>query len=190
MICCGAVTILLPAWLPNRPSVPVERGTVELLQAMLLAGAAVVLFGAMPHAGPYRSVCQVLALGMVAAFVGEIEDFVSGILGWKFPEAWVVGGILLWGVVTALRHRRIVVFFIASVGNHAGAGLIGAALLILYVFNRVMGSEVFWKAALGKTFTPEVPRICSGYLELLACYLIFLGALGMSITLARRREMG
>jgi predicted membrane protein len=126
---------------------------------------------------------------MIAAFVGEIEDFVSGILGWKFPEAWVVGGILLWALVAALRHRKVVMFFIASVGNHAGSGLIGAALLILYVFNRVMGSEVFWKAALGTAFSAEVPRICRSYLELLACYLIFLGALGMSITLARRREM-
>ena len=29
LICGGSVAILLPAWLPNRPSVPIERGTVE-----------------------------------------------------------------------------------------------------------------------------------------------------------------
>ncbi len=188
LICAGSVAILLPAWLPNRPDVPIERGTVELLQAALLAAAAVVMFGASPHAGAYRPVCRVLGLGFVAAFVGEIEDFVSGILGWKFPEAWVVGLILLAALVTMLRHRRITVHFIATLGNHAGSGLIASAVLIIYVFNRVIGSPKFWKAVLGPEFSPSVPRICRGYLELLACYLLFIGALGLSITLARRRD--
>jgi hypothetical protein len=188
LICAGAVAILLPAWLPNRPSVPIERGTVELLQAFLLAAGVVVMLGALPHSGYYRPVCRVLALGLFAAFVGEIEDFISGILGWKFPEAWVVGVILLAVLVTMLRHRRVMVHFLASLGNHAGSGLIAAALLIIYVFNRVIGSAPFWKASLGMAFSPEIPKICKSYLELLACYLIFIGTLGLSITLTRRRE--
>ena len=79
-------------------------------------------------------------------------------------------------------------YFIASLGNHAGSGLIAAALLIIYVFNRVIGSTAFWKASLGPAFSPTIPKICKSYLELLACYLIFIGALGLSITLARRKE--
>ncbi len=188
LICGGCVAILLPAWLPNRPDIPIERGTVELLQAFLLAASAAIMLGASPHAGAYRPVCRVMALGLIAAFVGEIEDFVSGILGWKFPEAWVVGAILVFGLVTALRHRRIMIHFLSGLGNHAGSGLIAAALLINYVFNRVVGSPKFWQAALGSDFSPAIPRICKSYLELLACYLIFIGALGLSITLARRRE--
>lgn len=188
LICSGCVAILLPAWLPNQPSVPVERGTVELLQAFLLAGAATVMLGASSHAGIYRPVCRVLALGAIAAFVGEIEDFVSGILGWNFPEALVAGLILLVGLITALRHRRVMVHFAATLGHHAGSGLIAAALLIIYVFNRVIGSAAFWKASLGAAFSPGIPRICKSYLELLACYLIFIGALGLSITMARRRD--
>jgi predicted membrane protein len=188
MICVGCAAILLPAWLPNRPSIPIGRGTVELLQAFLLAGAAAVMLGAAPHAGAYRPVCRVLALGLIAAFVGEIEDFISGILQWPFPEAWVIGLILLVATVTALRHRRVMVHFIATLGQHAGSGLIAAALLIIYVFNRVIGSRAFWQASLGDAFSPDIPKICKSYLELLACYLIFIGALGLSITLARRRE--
>lgn len=188
MICGGSVAILLPAWLPNRPNVPIERGTVELLQAFLLAAAAVVVFGAASHAGFYRPVCRVLGLGLIAAFVGEIEDFVSGILGWKFPEGVVVGLILVVALITSLRHRKVMLYFIASLGNHAGSGLIAAALLIIYVFNRVIGSTAFWKASLGPAFSPSIPKICKSYLELLACYLIFIGALGLSITLARRKE--
>jgi hypothetical protein len=188
LICGGAVAILLPAWLPNRPSVPIERGTVELLQAFLLAVSAAIILGAAPHAGYNRPVCRAMALGLIAAFVGEIEDFVSGILGWKFPEAWFVAAILLVAVITSLRHRRVMVHFFSTLGNHAGSGLIGSALLILYVFNRVIGSAKFWRATLGDDFSPAIPKICKSYLELLACYLIFIGVLGLSITLARRRE--
>lgn len=188
LICAGTVAILLPAWLPNRPSVPIERGTVELLQAFLLAAAAAVMFGASAHAGPNRPVCRVLGLGLVAAFVGEIEDFVSGILGLDFPEGTVIGVILLVVFITIFRHRRAMLHFISILGNHAGSGFVAAALLIIYVFNRVIGSQKFWQASLGSAFSPEIPRICKSYLELLACYLIFIGTLGLSITLARRPE--
>lgn len=188
LICGGSVAILLPAWLPNRPSVPIERGTVELLQAFLLAASAAIILGAASHAGHNRPVCRVMAFGLIAAFVGEIEDFVSGILGWKFPEAWFVGVILLIALITTFRHRRVMLHFLSTLGNHAGSGLIGSALLILYVFNRVIGSAKFWKATLGDDFTSQIPKICKSYLELLACYLIFIGVLGLSITLARRKE--
>jgi hypothetical protein len=100
----------------------------------------------------------------------------------------VIGVILLVALVTALRHRRVMLHFIATLGQHAGSGLIAAALLIIYVFNRVIGSAAFWKASLGDSLSPEIPKLCKSYLELLACYLIFIGALGLSITLARRRE--
>jgi predicted membrane protein len=149
LISLGSVAILLPAWLPNRPRRADRARHGGIPSGLLLAGAAAVMFGASSHAGHYRPVCRVLGMGLIAAFVGEIEDFVSEILGWKFPEAWVVGLILLVALITMLRHRRVMVHFLATLGNHAGSGLIGSALLIIYVFNRVIGSQKFWKAALG-----------------------------------------
>jgi predicted membrane protein len=184
------VAILLPAWIPDRSSAQLERGTVEILQALLLAAAAAVLLGSSAHAGPNRPVCRVLALGCLAAFVGELDDLITDVMGRKFPEAWFVGFLLLVALITILRHRKVMLHFFSTLGNHAGSGLIGAALLILYVFNHVIGSSKFWKATLGSAeFAPEVARVCKSYLELLACYLIFLGALGLSITLARRKEL-
>ena len=35
LIVAGCAAILLPEWLPNRPSVPIEHGTVEMIQALL-----------------------------------------------------------------------------------------------------------------------------------------------------------
>lgn len=189
LICGGAVAILLPAWIPDRSSAQLERGTVELLQALLLAAAAAVMLGAAPHAGHNRPVCRVLFLGLLIAMVGEIDDFVTDILGRHFPEVWLVAVLVLLALITIWRHRRVMLHFFSTLGNHAGSGLIGSALLIIYVFNHVIGSSKFWKATLGAAFSPEVPRICKSYLELLACYLIFLGALGLSITLARRKEL-
>lgn len=188
LICGGCVAILLPAWLPNRPSVPIKNGTIELLQAFLLAASAAVILGAASHAGYYRPVCRFLALLLLAAFVGEIEDFISGIMGLKFPEAWVVGVILLAALVTLLRHRRVMLHFFSTLGNHAASGLIAAAMLIIYVFNKLFGSSKFWRASLGSAFSPEVPKICKSYLELFGCYLIFIGILGLSVSLARRKE--
>ncbi len=188
LICGGAVAILLPAWLPSRGSGAIERGTVELLQASLLAASSAIMLGASSHAGYNRPVCRVAAIVLFAAFIGEIEDFLSGILELRFPEVWVMSAILLVALVTALRHQRVLVHFIATLGNHAGSGFIGAALLIIYVFNRVVGSAKFWRATLGDAFSPEIPKICKSYLELLGCYLIFIGVLGLSITLARRKE--
>jgi len=188
MISAGSVAILLPAWLPNRPSVPLERGTVEFLQAVLLAAATAVMFGASTHAGVFRPVCRVLGFGLIAALIGELEDFISGILGRQFPEGVLIAVVLLVALITAVKHKRVVILFIATIGQHAGSGLIAAALLILYVFNRVIGSPKFWQATLGNDFSPQIPRICESYLELLACYLIFVGTLGYAISLARRSE--
>lgn len=188
MIAAGCVAILLPAWLPNRPNVPIERGTVEMIQALLLVASAVVMFGASTHAGRYRPMSRILGLIFLAALVGEIEDFVSDILGWRFPESWLIAIILLIALITGLRHRRTTMEFFSKLGRHAGSGLIAAALLINYVFNVVIGSPTFWKATLGPSFSPEIPDICKSYLELLACYLLFVGALGLSLTMARRAE--
>ncbi len=188
LICAGSIAILLPAWLPNRPSAPLSRGTVELLQALLLAGASAVFFGATAHAGKNRPVCHILALIVAAAVVGELEDFVSLMMGRPFPENWVVGALLLVALFTGVRHKRVLLEFVGTVGTHAGSGLIAAALLILYVFDRVIGGRQFWQAALGKAFTPEIPLICKSYLELLACYLLFIGSIGLALTLARRAD--
>lgn len=188
LICAGCLAILLPAWLPNRPSAPLGNGTVALLQALLLSAASAVFFGTTAHAGRNRPICRILALGLAAAVIGKVEDLASLIMGRPFPENWVVGAMLSVALITALRHRRVVVEFVGTLGNHAGSGLIAAALLILYVFDKVIGRQRFWQAALGTAFTPEIPRICRSYLDLLACYLLFIGSIGLALTLARRED--
>jgi hypothetical protein len=147
------------------------------------------MFGAMAHSGHRRCVCRVLAFGLAAALVGELEDFISGIMKWPFPHAWVVGLLIFLSLITVARHRYVMLKFFSTMGQHAGAGFIGAALLIIYVFNRVIGAPQFWEASMGDAFAPEIPKICKSYLELLACYFIFVGSIGLAITLGRREEL-
>lgn len=187
LICTGSVVILLPAWLPNRPGVPMERTTVEILQALLLAAAAAVMLGAASHAGYYRPVCRVLSFGFLAAFCGEIEDFVSGVLGWPFPEGVIVEIVLFFALMDIIRHPKPMLHFFSIMGNHAASGLVVGALLILYVFNAVIGASKFWKATLGDLYSPVIPKVCSSYLEIIGCYLLFIAALGYSVILARRK---
>lgn len=162
---------------------------MEFLQAGLLAASTVVMVGALAHAGPRRAVCRVLALGLAAALVGELEDFVSGILKWPFPDVWIIGVLIAAGLITVVRHRGVMIRFFETIGHHAGTGFIAAALLIIYVFNRIIGAPLFWEVSLGEAYSPEIPRICKSYLELLACYFIFVGTLGLAITLGRRKEL-
>ncbi|MFK7849479.1 MAG: hypothetical protein AB8D78_00750 [Akkermansiaceae bacterium] len=189
LVCAGSIVILMPAWLPNKPGAPLQQGTVEFLQALLLAAATAVMIGALAHSGQRRSVCRVLAFGLAAALVGELEDFISGVLKRPFPDGWVIGILLFCALITVLRHSRVMIRFFGSMGHHAGTGFIGAALLILYVFNRIVGAPAFWQASLGDSFSPEIPQICKGYLELLACYFILVGSIGLAITLGRREEL-
>ena len=43
---------------------------------------------------------------------------------------------------------------------------------------------------LGDALPPEVPEICKGYLELLACVIfLFVRSIGLAITLGRREEL-
>ena len=189
LVCGGTVTILLPAWLPNKPGAPLERGTVELLQAALLAASTAVMLGAMAHSGHRRSICRVFAFALAAALVGELEDFISGIMEWPFPDVWLIGILLGAALITIIRHRGVMLRFFNTMAHHAGAGFIAAALLIIYVFNKVVASDQFWRASLGNDFPKEIPQICKSYLELLACYFIFVGTLGLAITLGRRKEL-
>jgi len=189
LVCAGSVAILLPAWLPNKPGAPLERGTVELLQAFLLLASCTVILGAASHAGANRPICRIMSLLLAAAVVGEIEDFCYSILNIKLPEGWIIGVILAIALAIAVKHRKAVAKFCATLGSHAGSGFIGAALLILYVFNRVIGTAPFWKASLGAAvYSSEIPKICKSYLELLACYFVFVGTLGLAFSLARRAE--
>ncbi len=186
LVAAGSVLILAPAWLPDKPSFPVEGGVVETLQIVLLLASTAVAVGGSRHAGRFRPICRVFAFGLAAASLGEIEDVLVMAFGHGIKVIWVTVPLVAAALFTLVRHRAATGLFIASLMRHAGTGMLAAALLILYVFNRVFASRAFWKAALGDAYKPEIPAICGAYLELLACYFVFVGTIGLVLMFVRR----
>ena len=186
LISLGSVLILFPAWLPREgPQLPVEDGAVEILQVALLSLSAAILLAASAHAGRFRPIYQGLAWATIAATMGELEDALGGVLPGDSSN-WVVFPPLAICTWKFVRHRRESLRFIGMAARHPSSGFIAAALIIIYVFSRFFGSQAFWRATLETGFPPDLPRICSGYLELLSCYFIFVGVLGFCFPFRRR----
>ncbi len=182
----GAVLILFPAWLPDEKSVPLEDSVVEIMQSALLAFSAALMFATAPHAGPYRAIYRAIGFLTVAALVAEIGGAVDDIIE-PLRSEYLIGALLAWTGLTLLRHRRETLYFIGFASRHPASGFALAALILIYAFSRVFGSSVFWRASLGTNYNPDIPPICRGYLELLACYFILLAAIGYCLPLIRRR---
>ncbi len=182
----GAVLILFPAWLPDKKSVPLEDSVVEIMQSALLAFSAALMFATAPHAGPYRAIYRAMGFLTVAALIAEIGGAVDDIIE-PLRSEYLICALLAWTGLTLLRHRRETLYFIGFASRHPASGFVLAALILIYAFSRVFGSSVFWRASLGTNYNPDIPPICRGYLELLACYFILLAAIGFCLPLIRRR---
>ncbi|MFP6882098.1 MAG: hypothetical protein VCA34_14175 [Roseibacillus sp.] len=182
----GAVLILFPAWLPEKPSLPIEDSAVEILQSALLSFSAALLFATAPHAGPYRAIYRSLGFITIAALLGEIGDTIDNLIDPLRHEYFIVA-LFIWTGLTLLRRRKETLHFIGFASRHPASGFVLAAIILVYAFSRVFGSEAFWNATLDGQHHPDTPRVCRGYLELLACYFVLLGAIGYCLPLTRRR---
>lgn len=182
----GAVLILFPAWLPEKPSLPVEDSAVELLQSALLGFSSALFFATAPHAGPYRAVYRSLGFITVAALIGEIGEAIDRIIA-PLRHEFIVVPLFIWTGLTLLRRRKETLHFIGFASRHPASGFMLAAIILVYAFSRVFGSEAFWAATLDGQHHPDTPHVCEEYLELLACYFTLLGAIGYCLPITRRR---
>ncbi|MCH2062233.1 MAG: hypothetical protein MK194_00765 [Roseibacillus sp.] len=182
----GAVLILFPAWLPDKKSVPLEDSVVELLQSALLAFSAALMFATAPHAGPFRAVYRSFGFVTIAALIAEIGGAIDDVIN-PLRHEYLVIPLLVWTGLTLLRRRRETLHFIGFASRHPASGFVLAALILNYAFSRLFGSTVFWRASLGAEYNSDIPPICRGYLELLACYFILLATIGYCLPLIRRR---
>jgi hypothetical protein len=184
-ISLGSVLVLFPAWLPRGETVALENSAVELLQLALLATSAAFLMAASSHAGRFRPTYKGMSFATMAAAVAEFEDVLQHFI----PSGWsklVFAPFALVSIYYFVRYKRETLRFAGLASRHPASGFIGAALIIIYVFSRFFGSRRFWRATLEDNFDPELPDICAGYLELLACYFILVGVIGFCLPVSRR----
>lgn len=187
MIGGGAVLILFPAWLPEKPSMPAEDGTVELLQSALLAFTAALFFATASHAGSYHPVYRSFGFLALAALIAESSDTIDAALaplGHEIPLMIV----LVIAIATLMKNQKKTLHFIGFAARNPASGFLISATILVYAFSRVFGSNAFWSATLDGNHHPDTPQVCRAYLELLACYFILLGGIGFCLPQGRRRH--
>jgi len=179
LVVAGSIAIFFPAWLPDSPALPTEDGVVELLQlALLLAGAA-FWFGAARSAGGIGPFYQVMGAIAVASAIGESDGLIESSTGIKVEILYVPLGIF--ALLKIQRHRRHFGEFVHEFTSHPAAGFFGSAFMLIYVLARFLGAPFLWKATLGENYHPDIPQTVEGYLELLACYLLLVGTIGLCL---------
>ena len=183
----GSILILFPAWLPRASAsgLDLENSAVELLQPALLLISMAILLAASAHAGRFRPIYQALAFGCLAATLGEVPwlgDFLP------FDKDWLLVPVLGASTYLLLKNPRETLRFVALSARHPASGFIAAAIIIIYVFANFFGSKRFWAATLEGEVPSGLPQICSAYLELLACYFIFVGVIGFTLPLRRGKD--
>jgi hypothetical protein len=187
LVVLGSILVLFPAWLPSASTsgVDLEDSAVELLQLALLALSMCILLAASSHAGRFKPIYQALAIGCLAAFLGEapwVGDFLP------FEEDLLLIPLLGSIAYLFLKNPRETLRFVGLSARHPASGFIAAALIIIYVFADFFGSRRFWEASLEGDVPEGLPKICSAYLELLACYFIFVGVIGFTLPLRRGKD--
>ncbi|MDP0490482.1 MAG: hypothetical protein Q7Q71_05485 [Verrucomicrobiota bacterium JB023] len=188
IVVVGSILVLFPSWLPRATPIGVdlENSAVELLQLALLLVSMALCLAASSHAGRFRPIYQTLSLGCLAAAIGESTDWLRLIIPFN-PDLTLIPvfGMM---IILLVNNPRETLRFVALSARHPASGFLAAALIIIYVFARFFGSKTFWQNTLEGDVPANLPKICSAYLELLACYFFFVGAVGFTFTLRRNRE--
>ncbi|MGC6425666.1 MAG: hypothetical protein ACON5H_01570 [Akkermansiaceae bacterium] len=179
LIAAGSILILFPAWLPDHPTLPNEESAVEGLQVFLLLAAAAFWFGAARAAGRLGAFYKLMGLGGVAAALGEIEGMAQEYLPVPFHTVFIP--VSIYGALLFLKNRKYLPRFISDFTAHPAAGFFASALIMIYVLARFLGTPFLWKATLDGNYHDAIPRTVEGYLELLACYLLMVGTIGLCI---------
>ena len=187
LVALGSILVLFPAWLPRASvrGVDLENSAVELLQIALLLLSMAILLAASAHAGRFKPIYQALALGALAAAIGE-ASWMSSLIG--FSKDWLLIPTMVPIALLLSKNSREGLRFIGLCSRNPASGFIAVAIILSYVFAEFFGSRTFWEASLEGEVPANLPEICSSYLELLACYFILVGVIGFTLPLKKGRE--
>jgi len=183
------LAIALPAqFAPSSYTLLGEDGVVEFLQLIFLVLSAALFFAAAPHAGRIKPIFQALGFGAVAGAIGEyavpLEDLLSPMkTEWLLWPIFVVIAYLFFSDTKAFSR------FWGYASRRPAAGFMFAGLIIAYVFVELFGSSWFWQKHLGTGFDPRIPKVVDAYLELLACYFIFVASIGFALPVTGRANV-
>ncbi len=186
LVALGSVLILFPAFLPKSSFNAVgEDGAVELLQLAFLIISAAIYFATAGHAGRLKPIFIALGLGAICAAIGEYEKPLEAIID-PIETEWIQLPILVIIGYLFIRHAKPLARFMGFASRRPTSGFLAAAVILAYVFGEAFGSKNFWEESLGTGYDERIPVIVKSYLELLACYFIFVATVGFCLPITKR----
>ena len=179
LVVLGSVAILYPAWLPEHPVLPTEEGAVEGLQLALLLASAAFWFGAARPAGDIGPFYKIMGAFSLAGALGEGDSIIESVVKVQVEILYIPLGLyVLW---TFRKHRKHFPRFFNDFTSHPAAGFFASAFMMIYILARFLGTSFLWKATLGENYHNDIPETVQSYLELLACYLLLVGTIGLCL---------
>ena len=175
----GSFAIFFPAWLPESPALPTEEGIVEGLQFVLLLATSAFWFGAARTAaqiGPFYQIMGAISLGSA---LGEADTLIERTT--IIAVEWFFIPLGLFALLKFQKHRRYFGEFLNEFVSRPAAGFFASAFMLIFVLARFLGTPVLWKASLGDNYHRDIPVVVEAYLELLACYLLLIGTIGLCL---------
>lgn len=179
LVVAGSFAIFFPAWLPETPALPTEEGIVEGLQFVLFLATSAFWLGAARLAGEIGPFYQITGLICLGSALGEADALIEKTT--HFPVEWFYIPLGLVAAIKFHKHRRAFSLFLNEVFSRPAAGFFASAFMLIFVLARFLGTSLLWKASLGDNYHSDVPVTVEAYLELLACYLLFIGTIGLCI---------
>lgn len=179
LVVAGSFAIFFPAWLPENPALPTEEGIVEGLQLILLLATSAFWFGAALPAGQVGPFYQILGAVCLGSALGEADTLIERTT--IIAVEWFYIPLGIFALLKFRKHRRHLGEFIDEFVSRPAAGFFASAFMLIFVLARFLGTPVLWKASLGDNYHRDVPTTVEAYLELLACYLLLIGTIGLCL---------
>ncbi|SCX76403.1 hypothetical protein SAMN05216233_101116 [Desulfoluna spongiiphila] len=153
-----------------------EHSLVETLQVSLLF--LTVLSGfCVGCLEPRKQALSILVMG--AGAIAFIREFDAGLDVILFDGAWqlLAAAIAVATLVGVRRFARDLTYSLYAFLRTPGFGIMFGGFMVVFVFSRLMGQQVFWKAVMAEGYMRVVKDAVEEGLELSGYALILVGTL-------------
>lgn len=161
-----------------------ELGFTEFTQTIILATCCLMLLYIRQVLKVWPTVTLLLFAFIAASLVREQDYFFDEYVGhdaWKVVVSLIAIPSIAWVVIQRRRFMEEFIYY----SNTFSFGLFAAGLLTTYVFSRLYGRQIFWRAVLEDNYIRDFKDIAEEVVELLGYSLILFATLEL-LLLARR----
>lgn len=161
-----------------------ELGFTEITQTFVLATCCAMLIYIRQVLKVWPTVTLLLLAFVAASLVREQDHFFDNYVAdntWKVLVSLIVLPTVVW--VVKQRQRFLEEF--THYSNTFAFGLFTAGVLTTYIFSRLYGRQVFWRAVLEDSYSGTFKSVAEEVVELLGYSLILIATLEL-LLLARR----